>query len=98
MSRSPGQFEVEWDEDKNKYNRKAHRVSFEEAATVFYDELAITIDDPDHSIDERRFLIVGESRAGHTLVVSYAEGSNRIRLISARKPTRKERKSYEESD
>lgn len=89
--------DVEWDERKNRLNQNKHGVSFEEAATVFLDPLEITIDDPDHAISEHRFVSVGQSLSGRLLVVSYAERANRIRIITARKPTRRERSDYEEA-
>lgn len=87
---------VEWDESKNLLNQKKHRVSFEEAATLFVDSLELTLDDPDHSRSERRFISIGESFNRRLLVVSYTERGNRIRIINARKPTRRERRAYEE--
>ena len=93
---SPDQIEIIWDESKHGSNRAEHEISFHEAAAVFTDPLAAVIDDPDHSFDEWRFLIVGESGAGRLLVVSYTERSGKIRIISARRATRRERKDYEE--
>jgi uncharacterized DUF497 family protein len=87
---------VEWDESKNRLNQRKHDVSFEEAATVFLDPLEITIDDPAHAISEYRFVSIGQSLSGRLLVVSYTERANNIRIINARKPTRPERRSYEE--
>jgi uncharacterized DUF497 family protein len=87
---------VEWDESKNLLNQKKHRVSFEEAATVFADPLEIMIDDPDHSSAEHRFISIGESFSRRVLVVSYAERGDKIRIISARRPTTRERRSHEE--
>ncbi len=87
---------VEWDENKNLLNQKKHRVSFEEAATVFSDPFEITIDDPDHSFVELRFISVGGSFKRRLLVVSYAERGDRIRIINARTPTKRERRAYEE--
>ncbi len=89
--------EVEWDDGKNRLNHKKHHVSFEEAATVFLDPLEITIDDPAHAILEYRFISIGQSLTGRLLVVSYTELSSCIRIITARKPTRRERRVYEES-
>ena len=85
-----------WDEDKNKINIAAHKISFEEAKTVFFDPNAKVIYDPDHSIDEDRFIILGLSRYLNILVVChcYRENDNYIRIISARKATTKERKQY----
>src|SRR5512135_3514356 len=87
--------EFEWDPDKAARNLAEHGVSFHEAATVFGDPLAITYDDPDHTEDEDRFLTFGHSRAGHLLVVSHTDREDRIRIISARRATRRERKIYE---
>jgi uncharacterized DUF497 family protein len=89
--------DVEWDESKNRLNQNKHGVSFEEAATVFLDPLEITIDDPDHAVSEHRFVSMGQSLSGRLLVVSYTERANRIRIITARKPTRRERSDYEEA-
>jgi uncharacterized DUF497 family protein len=87
---------VEWDESKNLLNQKKHRVSFEEAATVFADPLEIMIDDPDHSSAEHRFISIGESFMKRLLVVSYAERGDKIRIISARRPTTRESCLHEE--
>ncbi len=88
---------VEWDLKKAQVNFRKHRVSFEEASTVFGDPMSVTIRDPDHSIGEVRFLDVGLSHAGRILVVAYTERGTRIRLISAREATRKERRTHEET-
>ena len=88
--------EFEWDENKALRNLSKHGVSFEEAKTVFNDPLYIDFYDPDHSDDEERYLIVGQSRQGRLLIVSYAERRDSIRLISAREVTRAEREVYEE--
>lgn len=87
--------DVEWGADKNLANQTKHGISFDEAATVFFDPLGLTINDPDHSITEYRFQTIGESNKGRLLVVSYTERANKIRIITARKPTRRERKDYE---
>ncbi len=87
----------EWDEKKATTNLAKHGVSFEEAATVFGDPLSDTFDDPDHSADEQRFLIVGTSDRGRMLIVAHTDDGAVVRLISAREPTTGERKSYEES-
>ena len=89
--------DVEWDQSKNLLNQKKHRVSFEEAATVFADPLGITIDDPDYSSTEHRFISIGESFRRRLLVVSYAERGTAFRIINARRPTRRERSAYEEA-
>lgn len=88
--------QFEWDEDKAKKNILKHQVSFNEAETVFDDPFYIDFYDPDHSMDEDRYLIVGQSNQGRILIVSYTERENSIRLISAREVTRQERKVYEE--
>lgn len=86
----------EWDEDKAAANRSKHGVSFEEAKTVFDDRLYVDFYDPDHSDEEDRYIIVGASRRGRLLIVSYTERGDAIRLISAREVTRGEREVYEE--
>jgi len=87
----------EWDETKARMNLQKHNVSFEEASTVFGDSLSITIDDPLHSLDEHRFIIVGQSIRSKILVVVHTERNDRIRIISAREATHKEKKKYETS-
>ncbi|MET0645570.1 MAG: BrnT family toxin [Pyrinomonadaceae bacterium] len=87
----------EWDEKKGDANLAKHGVSFGEAATVFGDPLSDTFDDPDHSVGERRFLIIGTSNRGRMLVVAHTDDGAAVRIISAREPTSGERKSYEES-
>lgn len=90
---------VEWDEEKAATNQRKHRgVSFEEAATIFNDPLATTINDPDHSEEEHRLLTTGMSDQNRVLIVSHTFRDDRIRLISARKATRFERKVYEEGN
>ena len=88
----------EWDEEKAQANLRKHGVSFEEAQTVFKDPLEITMPDPDHSIDEDRFITIGKSGKKRVLVVVYTERRKKIRLISARKAARAERKKYEEKN
>ncbi len=88
--------EFEWDPQKAAKNVQRHKVSFTEAATVFADPLSVTVADPDHSTEEHRLLIVGQSCRGRLLIVSFAERGDRIRIISARKLTRAERRAYEE--
>lgn len=85
----------DWDPNKAAGNLAKHDVSFEEAATVFGDPLSYTFDDPDHSAEERRFLIIGRSLKGRLLFVSHADDGETVRIISAREPTRGERESYE---
>lgn len=86
----------EWDENKAARNLSKHGVSFEEAKTVFDDPLYVDFYDPDHSDEEDRYIIVGESRRSRLLIASYTERGKTIRLISAREVTRKEREVYEE--
>ena len=88
--------EFEWDEEKAAANLADHKVSFDEAKTVFDDPLYVDFYDPDHSYAEHRYLIVGESRQGRLLIVSYTERGDTVRLISAREVTSAERKAYEE--
>jgi uncharacterized protein len=90
--------EFEWDEDKARKNLKKHGVSFKEASTVFADPLALTIPDPVHSEDEDRYITLGESYRRRLLVVVSTERGDRIRIISARVATRRERKDYEEGN
>jgi uncharacterized protein len=87
----------DWDPNKAATNLTNHRVSFEEATTVFGDPLSETYNDPDHSIIERRFIIIGTSQQGRLLFVSHTDDDTTIRIISAREPTRGERKYYEEN-
>jgi len=88
--------EFEWNPDKSEANLKKHGISFHEASTVFDDPLAITFNDPYHSIREHRFLTFGYSRMDHLLVVVHAERHGKTRVISARRATRQERKIYED--
>ncbi len=87
--------EFKWDEKKAAANLADHGVSFDEAKTVFDDPLYVDFYDPDHSYDEHRYLIVGESRQGRLLIASYTERGDAVRLISAREVTLAERKAYE---
>lgn len=86
----------EWSGDKARTNWLKHKVSFEEAKTVFDDPFYVDFYDPNHSDDEERYLIVGKSNQNRLLIVSYTEREDLIRLISARELTRSERKAYEE--
>ena len=88
--------QFEWSEIKAESNLAKHGVSFKEATTVFDDPLYVDFYDPDHSEDEERYLIVGESNQRRLLIVSYAGRGNSIRIISAREVTRAEREAYEE--
>ena len=84
--------EFEWDSDKGNKNIKKHRVSFNEAATIFGDPLSMTFYDPDHSIDENRYITIGLSYLGKLLIVSHTDRVERIRIIA----THQESKFYEE--
>ena len=86
----------DWDKKKAASNLAKHKVSFEEAATVFSDTLSDTFDDPAHSAEERRFLIIGHSDKSRLLFVSHTDDGEIVRIISAREPTRREQKSYEQ--
>ena len=88
----------EWDPQKADSNQKKHGVSFQEAASVLGDVLSITYPDPDHSARERRFITVGMSRLGRVLIVAHTDRRGNIRIISARKTTRQERRYYEEGE
>ena len=88
-------FIFEWDENKAERNVQKHAVSFQEAATVFRDELSVTFSDETHSTDEERFIDIGRSANGQVLIVVYTERKDVIRIISCRKATRAERKTYE---
>ena len=86
-----------WDSKKNKSNKRKHKVSFEEAESCFFDPMHILISDPDHSQDEERMVLLGMSSNSRLLIVVHAEVvEDEIRIISARKADKKERKSYEE--
>ena len=87
----------EWDLNKARKNIKSHDVSFDEASTVFSDTLSVTINDPLHSDDEDRFVLIGNSSNNRLLLVVHTERGNKIRIISARKATKNERKQYEEN-
>ena len=88
----------EWDPQKADSNLKKHSVSFQEAASVLGDALSITYPDPDHSVREHRFITVGMSRSGRVLMVAHTDRRGNVRIISARKTTRQERKYYEEGE
>ncbi len=87
--------EFEWNGEKAARNLAKHGVDFREAATVFGDPLAITFDDPGHSDDEDRYITFGHSQSGRLLIVSHCERGDKTRIISARRPTPEERRSYE---
>lgn len=88
--------EFEWDERKAATNVKKHGVSFHEAGTVFGDPMAITFHDPEHSESEHRFLTFGLSQSNRPLVVAHTDRDGKVRIISARVITKRERKIYEE--
>ena len=88
--------EIIWSKKKNRLNIHKHRVDFDEAQTIFEDSLHATMDDPDHSLDEQRFITIGTSEQNRLLIVVHTLDDDRIRIISARKPTRRERLDYEE--
>src|SRR5262245_34746672 len=86
----------EWDAAKEQRNLELHGVSFEEARTIFGDPWSSTLPDPDHSYQEERYVTIGVSKLGRTLIVAHAERGQNVRLISARRATRSERLTYEE--
>lgn len=86
----------EWDPEKARANLVKHGVSFEAAMSAFRDPLSITILDPDHAEGEARFILMGQSPAGRLLVVVHTDRGSSIRLISARRATRRERRTYEQ--
>lgn len=86
----------EWDPRKAASNLRKHGVSFEEASTVFSDPLSLTIADPDHSDDEERWMILGQSNLLRLLVVAHTDDGNTVRIISARLAEPRERRRYEE--
>jgi hypothetical protein len=88
--------EFEWNPRKAGNNWRKHGVTFKEAHTVFSDPLAQIFDDPDHSAEETREIIIGRSNDGRTLIVSFTERGGRVRIISARPATKRERSHYEE--
>ncbi len=89
--------QVDWNPEKAASNIIKHRgITFEEATSVFLDPLEYTFHDPDHSADEMRYLTIGVSDRGRLLIVSYTERNKTIRIISARRVVRTERKIYEE--
>ena len=89
--------EFEWDAQKAAENLKNHQVAFDEALTVFADPLANIFDDPDHSSDEPRELIIGHSAKQRLVVVSFMDRGRRTRIISARQATARERRDYEQT-
>ncbi|MGR3174151.1 MAG: BrnT family toxin [Candidatus Scalindua sp.] len=87
--------QFEWDREKAKKNTGKHKVSFDEAMTVFYDPLSATFDDIDHSLDEQRLVTIGHTSHGRLLVVSHTDRGEIIRIINARLATAHERKRHE---
>ncbi len=85
----------EWDKEKAKSNIKKHKITFDEAVTIFYDPVSATFTDPDHSINEYRFITIGCSNQGKLLVVCHIDRDEVIRIISVRQATPKERKKHE---
>jgi uncharacterized DUF497 family protein len=88
----------EWDPDKANKNVEKHHVSFEEAATVFDDPMFITFIDDEHSIDEERYITIGLSSRGRLLMLAHADRKDHIRIISARRATKKEEQFYAEAN
>jgi uncharacterized DUF497 family protein len=86
-----------WDPRKAASNERKHGVGFREATTVFDDSLSVTVSDPDHSVNEERFLLLGLSNRRRLLVVAHSERGESIRIISARRANRRERRMYEEA-
>ncbi|MBI3943956.1 MAG: BrnT family toxin [Chloroflexi bacterium] len=90
------EFHFEWDPSKAANNLNKHQVAFDEAATIFDDPIFITFVDKEHSTDEERYITIGLSRQGRLLVVAHTEREGKIRIISARKATKKEGQVYAE--
>jgi len=88
--------EFTWDPKKAEFNRRKHGVDFLEAVTAFDDPMSTTISDPDHALGEHRFLLIGQTSKARLIVVSHTERGHSIRLINARRATRRERTQYEE--
>ena len=89
-------YNFEWDPEKDQHNQVKHGVSFDEASTVFGDPFALTISDPDHSVEENRFLTTGYSNRQRLIIVAHTDRDERMRLINAREVTAAERHIYEE--
>lgn len=87
---------VVWYEKKNRQNIRKHGVDFMEAKSIFDDPLQVSVNDPDHSFDEYRFITIGMSEKNRLLIVAHTFRDDKIRIITARKPARRERKDYEE--
>lgn len=88
--------EFEWDDQKALANVKKHKVTFAQAATIFGDPLSITFHDPDHSDEEDRYITIGSTMNNVLMIVSHTDRGERIRIISARRATRRERRIYED--
>lgn len=86
----------EWNPEKAEANLKKHDVSFEEAASVFFDSLSLTVADPLNSVEENRFIITGFSERGRQLIVVHTDRNDKIRIISARLATPNEKRKYEQ--
>jgi uncharacterized DUF497 family protein len=89
-------YQFEWDAEKAAANLRKHDVSFAEAVTAFGDPLSVLLPDPDHSVGEERYLVLGMSSKGRLVVVAFVERPPRTRIITARLATRRERQDYEE--
>lgn len=89
--------QFEWDDDKARSNEQKHGITFEEASTVFDDPLAVIFDDPEHSDEESREIIVGYSNRSRLLIVSFTQRDPAVRIISARRATAREREKHERS-
>jgi uncharacterized protein len=89
---------IVWSEKKNRQNIRNHKVDFNEAKSIFDDPLQISINDPDHSFDEYHFITIGMTENNRLVIVAHTFRNDKIRIITARKPTRGERKNYEEGD
>ena len=92
------ELQFEWDETKAAKNIEKHRVSFDEAATVFDDPMFITFIDEEHSVDEERYITIGLSKQGRLLMVAHTDREGRIRIISARKATKIEEQFYAKAE
>ena len=87
---------IVWSARKNRLNTGKHKIDFDEAKSIFDDPLQISVSDPDHSFDERRYITIGMSDRNRLLIVAHTFENDTIRIITARKPNRRERKDYEE--
>ena len=88
--------QFEWDLNKASSNQRKHKITFEEAVTVFADTLGVTVADPDHSVNEERYITVGLSQRRRLLIIAHTERGGRIRIISARELTATEKRAYEQ--